>query len=86
MKIDVNDYRQNYLREVEERITAKKGSIPQFSSQGLHEAIMTELNRANEETWLIEIPDNREQALKEAEDRILESMKENVDLGVGQSW
>ncbi len=86
MKIDSSEYRQRYLKEVEERIIAKKESIPHFSSQNLHEAIMSELNRADAETWLIEIPDNREQALKEAEERIIESMKTNVDLGVGKSW
>lgn len=86
MKIDINDYRQNYLREVEERMMARKDDIPNFSTQGLHEAIMTELNRADEETWLVEIPDDKQQALKEAEARIINSMKENQPLGVGPSW
>ncbi len=86
MKIDVNEYRQDYLKEVEERITARKGDIPGFSTQGLHDAIMTELNRADQETWLVEIPGDRQQAMKEAEERIIAWMKENQPLGVGQSW
>ena len=86
MEIDVNEYRQNYLKEIEERITAKKGEIPNFSTQGLHDAIMTEMNRADQETWLLEIPGDRQQALKEAEARIIAWMKENQALGVGQSW
>ena len=86
MKIDVNEYRQNYMKEVEEHVTAKKGGIPNFSTQGLHDAIMTELNRADPETWLVEIPEDRTQALKETEERIIAWMKENQPLGVGQSW
>ena len=86
MKIDVNEYRQKYLKEVEDRIVAKKDSVSNFTTQGLHAAIMTELNRADEETWLVEVPDDKEKALKEAEDRILRSMEENIDLGVGNTW
>lgn len=85
-RMDVNEYRNTYLREVEERILAKKDQVPHYSSQNLHEAIMTEMNRADEETWQIEVPDDKEQALKEAEDRIIESMKQNVDLGTGKSF
>ncbi|MDA8088201.1 MAG: hypothetical protein M0Z75_16075 [Nitrospiraceae bacterium] len=86
MKIDVNEYRQKYLREVEERITAKKDKILNFTTRNLHDAVMTELNRADEDTWLVEIPDDRETALKEAEARMIHTMEENVDLGVGQTW
>jgi len=86
MKIDVNEYRDKYLKVVEERIIAKKDKVPNFSSQGLHAAIMSEMNRADKETWEVEVPENMEQALKEAEERIIENMKKNVDLGVGASW
>ncbi|MDA8388885.1 MAG: hypothetical protein M0Z58_09535 [Nitrospiraceae bacterium] len=86
MKIDVNEYRQKYLKQVEERIMAKKDTIPNFTTQGLHAAIMTELNQADDETWLVEVPDDKEKALKQAEDRILHSMEENIDLGVGNTW
>lgn len=86
MKIDVDEYRQKYLKEIEEKVMARRDGIAHFTSQNLHEAIMTELNRADEETWLVEIPEDRQQALKEAEDRIQRSMEENVDLGVGNTW
>lgn len=86
MKIDVSEYRTRYLNKVEERIMAKKDQVANFSTQGLHAAIMSEMNRADNETWEVEVPDNMEQALKEAEERILENMKKNVDLGVGASW
>jgi hypothetical protein len=85
-RIDVEEYRQNYLKAVEERIVAKKESVPHYSSQNLHEAIMTEINRADAETWEVEVPDDKEKALKEAEQRIIETMKKNVDLGTGKSW
>jgi hypothetical protein len=85
-RIDVEEYRKNYLKVVEERIIAKKESVPHYSSQNLHEAIMTELNRADENTWELEVPDDKEKALKEAEQRIVETMKKNVDLGTGKSW
>ncbi|MDA8173790.1 MAG: hypothetical protein M0018_04260 [Nitrospiraceae bacterium] len=86
MKIDVEEYREKYLKKVEDRLMAKKDSIPNFTTQNLHEAVMTEMNRADKDTWQVEIPDDPEQAMKEAENRILESIMENVDLGVGQSW
>lgn len=86
MKIDVEEYRNKYLKKVEERIMAKKDSVPHFTTQNLHEAIMTEMNRADEDTWMVDIPDDPEKALKEAEDRIIHSMAENVDLGVGQTY
>ncbi|GAB4389119.1 MAG: hypothetical protein Kow0025_12510 [Thermodesulfovibrionales bacterium] len=85
-RLDVDEYRKKYLRVVEERIMARKDAVPHFTSKNLHDAIMTELNRADQETWEVEVPDDRERALKEAEDRIIETMKKNFDLGVGQSW
>lgn len=86
MKIDVTVYRERYLKEVEERIMAKKERVPNFTTQNLHEAVMSELNRADEATWEVEIPDDRERALSEAEKRIIDHMRENVDLGVGMSY
>ncbi|MDP2168072.1 MAG: hypothetical protein Q8J64_07055 [Thermodesulfovibrionales bacterium] len=85
-RVDVNDYRDKYLQLVKERITAKKDGIPHYTSQNLHSAIMTELNRADNETWEVEVSDDKEKALKEAEDRIIATMKKNVDLGVGKSF
>jgi hypothetical protein len=86
MKVDVNEYRERYLKKVEERIMARKDQIPHFTTQGLHAAIMSEMNRADTETWEVEVPDNLEQAIKEAEERVIEGIKKNVDLGVGASW
>lgn len=85
-RLDVEEYRRNYLKVVEERIISKKDSVPNYTTKNLHDAIMTELNRADEGTWEIEVPDDKEKALKEAEARIIETMKKNVDLGVGKSF
>lgn len=85
-RLDVEQYRKEYLKVVEERLTANRDKIPHFTTQNLHEALMTELNRADEDTWEVEVPDNKEQALKEAEERIIETMKKNVDLGTGKSF
>lgn len=86
MRIQVNEYKEKYLREVEARLVAKKNAIPHFTMNALNEAMLTEMNRADEETWEIEVPGNREQALREAEARMIETMKKNVDLGVGAAW
>ncbi len=82
--IDVDVYKEQYLKEVEKRITDKKETIAGFTYKNLTTAMMNELNRANPETWEVEIPEEREQALKEAEARMIASMKENMDLGTGQ--
>jgi hypothetical protein len=82
-KLNVETYRTQYLRTVEEHLMARKDQIEHFTSQNLHEALMTELNRADPETWLIEIPDDRDEAICAAEERIIETMKHNIDLGVG---
>ncbi len=86
MRLQVNEYKEKYLREVESRIVARKHAIPHFTMNALNEAMLTEMNRADEETWEVEVPDNREKALKEAEARMIETMKKNVDLGVGAAW
>jgi hypothetical protein len=85
-KLDVETYRKMYLKEVEERIMSHKDNVPNFTTRNLHDAIMSELNRADEDTWEVDVPDDKEQALKEAEARIIETMKSNKDLGVGQSF
>lgn len=84
--MDIDEYRQSYLKEVQDRITAKKDSVEHFTSSNLHHAIMQEMNRADDETWEVEVPDDRAQALDEAEARILETMKHNTDLGTGKSF
>lgn len=86
-RIDVEEYRTMYLKEVQERIIAKKDTVPHYSSKLLNEALLEEVNqRADSETWEVEVPDDKEQALKEAEERIIKIMEENKDLGVGKSW
>jgi len=85
-RLDVNEYRERYLRKAEEHMMAHKDQIPHFTSQNLHEAIMSEMNRANEDTWEVEVPDDFDQAVKEAESRMIELMKKNVDLGVGKTF
>ena len=82
--IDVDMYKEQYLKEVEKRIISKKDAIAGFTYKNLTTAMMNELNRAHPETWEVEIPEDREQALKEAEARMIASMKENIDLGTGQ--
>jgi|GEM_PF-1756980 len=85
-RLDVDAYRKMYLQEVMERIMAKKDSVPNFTTKLLNDALLTEMNRADEDTWEVEVPDNKEQALKEAEQRIIDIMKSNKDLGVGKSF
>ncbi len=85
-RLDVQEYRDKYLKLVEERLMSQRDSIPNFTTHNLHEALMHELNRADEETWEVEVPDDREQALKDAEQRMIECMKKNRDLGVGKSF
>lgn len=85
-RLDVEFYRKMYLKEVEDRIMSHKDDVPNFTTRNLHDAIMAELNRANADTWEVEVPDDREKALKEAEKRVIETMKLNKDLGVGKSF
>lgn len=83
-KVDIETYRNQYLRSVESKLFEHREEVPHFTSALLEDAIRTELNRADPDTWEIEVPDNKEQAMKEAEKRILEFMKGNFDLGVGK--
>jgi hypothetical protein len=86
-KIDVEEYRRTYLKIVQDRLIEKKDSIPNYSSKLLNDALLEDINvKADPETWEVEVPDDKEQALKEAEDRIIEIMKHNKDLGVGKSF
>jgi hypothetical protein len=85
-KVDMETYRRMYLNEVEQRIMSHKDDVPNFTPHNLSEALRAELNRADEETWEFDVPDDKEQALKEAESRMIETMKHNKDLGVGKSW
>jgi hypothetical protein len=82
-KLDVQAYKDVYLKEVEERIMSHKQDVPHFTTENLHKAIMTEMNRADETTWEVEVPDDKEQALKEAEGRIIETISKSTDLTEG---
>ncbi len=86
LKLDVMEYRDKYLKEVETHLIARKDQIPHFTTENLHEAVMTELNRADEDTWEIEVPDDHNQAVHEAEERITDYIKEHVELGIGRSY
>ena len=83
-KVDIDTYRNLYLRPVENKLFENREKVPHFTSALLEDAIRTELNRANPDTWEIEVPDSKEQAMKEAEERILDFMKKSFDLGVGK--
>ena len=73
MEIDIYEYMDNYLKVIEDRIIAKKEEISNFSAKLIHQAVMNEMKSADEETGKIEIPDNKEDALKQAEERICTS-------------
>jgi hypothetical protein len=83
-RIDIESYRKLYLKPVEEKLIGMREKIPHFTTQLLEDAIRTELNRANPDTWEVEVPEDKQRAMKEAEDRILEFMKDNFDLGEGE--
>jgi hypothetical protein len=85
-RLSVDEYKEKYLRDVEARIMAKKESIPHFTMNALNTAMLSEMNRADEETWEVEVPEDREQALREAESRMIEHIKKHVDLGVGAEY
>ena len=85
-KLDVQAYKDIYLKEAEEHLMSMKDTIPNFTTENLHRAVMTELNRADDETWEIEVPDDRSMAIKEAENRMIDFMKTHRDLGTGQTF
>ena len=85
-RLDVQEYRERYLKEVEQRIVSHKNTVPHFSPQLLSDAIREEMNRADADTWQVDVPDSREKAMAEAETRILGIMKQSRDLGVGKSF
>jgi hypothetical protein len=85
-KLDVDAYREMYMKEVEENLMAKKDEIDNFTTENLHRAIMTELNRADEDTWEIEVPDDRKKAICDAENRCLKFMKTHKDIGIGKTF
>ncbi|MEJ2313921.1 MAG: hypothetical protein P8Y85_03920 [Nitrospirota bacterium] len=86
-RIDVEEYRRMYLKEVQDRIMEKKDQIPNYSSKLLNDALLEVINmKADPDTWEVEVPDDKEMALKDAETKILDIMGHNKDLGTGKSW
>ncbi len=85
-KLDVDEYRKMYLSVVEEHLMAKKDRIPNFTTENLHRAIMTEMNRANEETWEVDIPDDRDKAIAEAEERCMDFFETHMDYDAGKAY
>ena len=79
-KLDVQAYKDMYLKEVEEHLMDMKDSIPNFTTENLHRALMEEMNRADEDTWEVDIPDDKGMAIKEAETRAIEFLKTHKDL------
>jgi len=81
MEIDVYEYKDKYLEEIEKRIIDRKEEIPYFNLGLLRQAVINEMAAADEETETIEISDNKEEVLKQAETRLLEFMEKNfVDV------
>ena len=85
-RLDVEKYREMYLKEVEKRIMSHKDKVPHFSMQLLSDAIREEMNRANPDTWEVDVPDDREKAIAEAEKRVLSIMAVSKDVGLGKSF
>ena len=79
-RLDVQAYRDMYLKEVEAHLMSRKDSIPNFTTENLHRALMEEMNRADEETWEVEVPDDRAKAISEAEMRAINFMKTHRDM------
>lgn len=85
-RLDVQAYRDMYLKEVENHLTGMKDSIPNFTTENLHMAMMSEMNRADDETWEVEVPDDKAMAIKEAEQRAIEFIKSHKDLSKTMSF
>jgi hypothetical protein len=77
MEINVYEYKDEYLEEIQKRIIDRKEEIKYFNLNLLRQAVINEMAAADEETETIEISDNKEEALKKAETRILEFMEKN---------
>ncbi len=85
-KLDIDEYRKMYLSVVEEHLMARKDQIQNFTTENLHRAIMTEMNRADTETWEVEVPDDRDIAITEAEQRCMDFFDSHKDIGTGKTF
>ena len=85
-KLDIDEYRKMYLSVVEDHLLARKDQIPNFTTENLHRAIMTEMNRANVETWEVDIPDDKDKAIAEAEERCMNFFESHKDYDTGKAF
>ena len=85
-RLDIDEYRKMYLSVVEEHLMAKKDEIPNFSTENLHRAIMTEMNRADEDTWEIEANDDKDKEISEVESRCMKFFESHMDYGTGSTF
>jgi hypothetical protein len=82
-RIDIREYRERYLSVVETDLLDSRETIMHFTPQLMSDALRAELNRADPETWTMEIPDDFAQAVCEAEERMIETIEHSCDLGTG---
>ncbi len=85
-RLDIDEYRKLYLSVVQERLMAKKDQIANFTTENLHRAIMSEMNRADDETWEIEINDDKEKEIEGVEERVLKFFETHMDYGTGKTF
>jgi hypothetical protein len=85
-RLDMEEYRNRYLRVVEEHLLKEHSEVPNFTPRLLSDAVREELNmRADPETWSVEVDDDFDRAICDAEERIIGFMVENRDLGMGRA-
>jgi len=85
-RLDIEEYRKKYLRVLEEKLLSHHEGIDHFTPQLLSDAIREELNRVDIDSWEIEVSDDFDQALCEAEERIVHTIESSHDLGYGHGW
>jgi hypothetical protein len=85
-RLDMEEYRSKYLRVIEDHLLNDHSAVPNFTTSLLSDAIREELNmRADPETWSIEVDDDFDKAICDAEERIIGIMVESKDLGMGKT-
>ena len=85
-RLDMEVYRSKYLRVVEEHLLKNHDEVPNFTPGLLSDAIREELNLcADPETWSVDVNDDFDKAICDAEERIIGIMTENRDLGTGKA-
>lgn len=82
-KLDIDSYRRNILKPVEDCLMETREHSDGFSSFGLYQALRSEMTRADPETGLIEVSDDLSREIDKVTLRVLDHMKHNKDLGFG---